>query len=253
MRWMLVIVVLGLTLFAGAAAWAGQAGAQQALASSPPLQGSVASVSDGRPDMLLSAATMLVTASLNQDSSLPASSLESITERVKSAIVPLFDFQHMTRSALARNWQHASPFQQDALVAEVRTLLVRSYSAALANNRNLVVEYKPLRVSPGETRVMVSSTVKHAGSESTSIAYDMEKGPAGWRVYDIKIAGVSLIATYRPVFAQIIRSDGVDGLIQSLSARNRQADSERSSSWSSVRPLLFIMYGVLPGALHNGR
>lgn len=203
--------------------------------------------------MLLSAATMLVTANLSQDRGLPADSLKRITERVESAIVPLFDFQHMARSAMARNWQHASPIQQDALVAEVRALLVRGYSAALANSRNLVVEYQPFRMVPGETKVMVSSIAKQTGTESTSIAYYMEKGTAGWRIHDIKIAGVSLIATYRPVFAQIIRSDGVDGLIQSLSARNRQADSDRRSSWSSVRPLLFIMYGILPGVLHNGR
>ena len=58
-----------------------------------------------------------------------------------------------------------------------------------------------------------------------TIDYDMEKTTAGWKVYDIKIAGISLITNYQSTFAQTIRDGGVDGLIESLSAKNRQADS----------------------------
>ena len=152
--------------------------------------------------MLLSAATLAVTAILKQDKNLQTNSPGKIAELVESTILPLFDFRHMTQLAVARNWRLASPEQQNTLIAEFRTLLVRTHSTALANYRDQAIEYRPLRIAPGETEVTVKSTVKQSGAERMTIDYDMEKTTAGWRVYDIKIAGISLITTYQSTFAK---------------------------------------------------
>jgi phospholipid transport system substrate-binding protein len=53
------------------------------------------------------------------------------------------------------------------------------------------------------------------------VEYDMAKGESGWKVYDIRVAGVSLVATYRTTFAEEVRNHGIDGLISTLSAKNR--------------------------------
>ncbi len=82
---------------------------------------------------------------------------------------------------------------------------------------------------PGATEVTVKSDVKQPGAERMTIDYDMEKTPAGWKVYDIKVAGVSLVTTYRDTFAGKVRDGGVDGLIKSLSDKNRQDDSRFKS------------------------
>ncbi len=134
------------------------------------------------------------------------------------------------------------------LVAEFRTLLVRTYSTALANYRDQVIEYKPLRMASGETEGTVKSTGKRPGAERMTIDYDTEKTAAGWKVYDIKIAGVSLITVYRSTFAQTIRDSGVDGLIQSLSAKNQQLRFHESG----VRGVLF-MHAVAPVVFRGGR
>ena len=117
---------------------------------------------------------------------------------------------------------------------------MRTYSTALANYRDQVIEYKPLRMASGETEGTVKSTGKQPGAERMTIDYDTEKTAAGWKVYDIKIAGVSLITVYRSTFAQTIRDSGVDGLIQSLSAKNQQADSGLRFHESGVRGVLFM-------------
>jgi len=54
-----------------------------------------------------------------------------------------------------------------------------------------------------------------------TIDYEMGKTPAGWKVYDIKVAGVSLVTNYRGTFATIVRDSGIEGLIKSLSDKNR--------------------------------
>ena len=212
----------------------------------------VASSIAAAPDALLSAATLVVTARLKQDKNLQASSPGKIAELVESTILPLFDFRHMAQLAVARDWRLASPEQQSTLIAEFRTLLVRTYSAALANYRDQAIEYKPLRMAPGETEVTVKSTVRQPGAERMTIDYDMEKTAAGWKVYDIKIGGISLITTYRSTFAETIRDGGVDALIKSLSDKNRQADAAPRFHESGAGPYLFI-YAVVPGVFRGGR
>jgi phospholipid transport system substrate-binding protein len=128
----------------------------------------------------------------------------------------------MTQIAVARNWRLATPAQQSALTTEFRTLLVRTYSIALSSYRDQVIEFRSMRSAPADTEVTVRSVVKQSGTAPIAMDYDMEKTPAGWKVYDIKVAGVSLVTTYRDTFSERIRDDGVDGLIKALEDKNRQ-------------------------------
>jgi len=177
---------------------------------------------DVAPDVLLKAVTSEVIAIIRQDKDIQAGDPAKVADLVETRILPLFDFIRMTRIAVARNWRLATSEQQEALTLEFKTLLVRTYSTALSGYRDQVIEYKPLRLAPDATEVTVKSDVQQAGAERLTIDYDMEKTPAGWKVYDIKIAGVSLVTTYRGTFAGKVRDGGIDGLIKSLSDRNRQ-------------------------------
>ncbi len=202
------------------------------------------------PDALLSAATTVVTTRLKQEGKSAGKSSTSIAELLEKTILPLFDFPHMTQLAMARNWKLATPEQQAALVAEFKTLLVRTYYAALVNYRDEIIEYKPLALAAGDTDVTVKSTVKKPGVERMSIDYDMEKMSDGWKVYDIRIAGISLTTTYRSSFAEIIRDGGIDELIRFLAAKNRHAGAGISADDSETRGILFL-YGVAPSILRG--
>ena len=173
-----------------------------------------------RPDALMNAVTSEVIAILKQD--LAAHRATDVVLLVEGKILPLFDFQRMTSIAVARNWRLASPEQQAALVAEFRTLLVRTYSTALSDYRDQEIEYRPLRAAADDTEVVVRSFLRRRGAEPLTIDYEMQDGVAGWKVFDVKIAGVSLVLTYRDSFAAAVRSGGIDGLIKSLSDKNRQ-------------------------------
>jgi len=106
---------------------------------------------------------------------------------------------------------------------------VRTYSSALMNYRDQVLEFKPLRALPGDTQVTVRSEVSQTGAQAVSIDYEMEKTASGWKVYDVKISGASLAATYRDTFAEEVRNHGIEGLINLLSAKNRQNDARPAS------------------------
>ena len=176
---------------------------------------------DVAPDVLLKAVTLEVIAIIRQDQDIQAGNAAKVADLVETRILPLFDFTRMTQLAAGRNWNLATHEQQQVLTTEFKTLLVRTYSAVLSSYRDQVIEYKPLRAAPGATEVTVKSDVKQPAKERMTIHYDMEKTPLGWKVYDIRIAGVSLITAYRETFAGKVRESGVDGLIKSLADKNR--------------------------------
>ena len=177
------------------------------------------------PNVMLQSVTLEVIAAMKQDRDLHGGNLKQVASLVETKVLPLFDFSRMTRIAVARNWRLATPEQQAALTAEFKTLLVRTYSAVLSSYRDQVIEFRNMRSAPADTEVTVKSVVKQSGTAPVAMDYDMEKTPAGWKVYDVKVAGVSLVTTYRDSFAEKIRDDGVDGLIKALEDKNRQGDS----------------------------
>lgn len=177
------------------------------------------------PDALVKVITQEVIAVIKQDKDIQAGNARKVSELVDSKVIPHFNFVRMAQLAVAVNWRKASVDQQKALTQEFRTLLVRTYSSALSSYRDQVIEIKPLRARAEDTEVTVKSEVKQKGTQPVIIDYEMEKTSAGWKVFDVKVAGVSLITTYKEDFANQVREAGLDGLIKTLTARNRQAES----------------------------
>ena len=192
-----------------------------ALALAPPL----APAEEAEPNALLQSVTLEVIAAMKHERELHGANLKQSSLLVETKVLPLFDFSRMTQIAVARNWRLATPAQQAALTAEFRTLLVRTYSTVLSSYRDQVIEFRSTRAAPADTEVTVKSVVKQSGTEPIAMDYDMAKTAAGWRIYDIKVAGVSLVTTYRDTFTQRIREDGVDGLIKALAEKNSQGDT----------------------------
>jgi phospholipid transport system substrate-binding protein len=174
------------------------------------------------PDVLMKQISDDVIESIKQDKGIQAGDAAKIAALVEAKILPHFDFRRATQIALGANWRRATPEQQEELIGQFRTLLVRTYSGALSSYSGQVVEFSPLRAKPGETEVTVRSRIRQSGAEPIVIEYDMEKDASGWKVFDLRISGISLVATYRSSFAEEIHNNGIDGLIASLAGKNRR-------------------------------
>ena len=181
------------------------------------------------PDALVRTIALEVLATIRQDKDIQAGNPKKIASLVEARILPHFDFAHTTRIAMGANWRRASSEQREQLVREFTTLLVRTYSSALTNYRDQVLEFKPLRAQPDDTQVTVRSEVRQSGAQAVPIDYEMEKTASGWKVYDVKISGASLAATYRDIFAEEVRNHGIEGLIDLLSNKNRKHDARPAS------------------------
>lgn len=143
---------------------------------------------------------------------------------VEQKVLPHFDFRAMTQLAVGRSWREATPVQQKALEQAFRTLLVRTYTAALseAANAERKVEVKPAALKPGDDYTTVRTLVREPGRPPVSIDYRMTLTDKAWKVTDIVAENASLVISYRGSFASEISRSGIDGLIKVLEDRNRQ-------------------------------
>ena len=174
------------------------------------------------PDALAKSVTDEVLAIVRADKDIQSGDRKKVLQLVESKIVPHFSFTRMTQLAMGRNWRQANAEQQKVLVDQFRALLVRTYTAAFTQYRNETVEYRQPRMKPGDTDVVVQSFVNRPGGPPVAVDYSMEKTGEGWKVYNVKIEGVSLVENYRNTFNAEIQKSGVDGLIRTLTERNRQ-------------------------------
>jgi phospholipid transport system substrate-binding protein len=174
------------------------------------------------PEALVRTVSRDVTATIRQDKEIRAGNSKKLVELVEGVILPHVDTARMTRLAVGAGWRQATPEQQKRLTEEFTTLLINTYSAALLSYSDQIIEVKPVRAQPDEAEIVVKSEIKHPGAQPVTFDVTMEKSPSGWKVYDIKIGGVSLVSTYRSTFQEEIRNRGVEGLIALLASKNRQ-------------------------------
>lgn len=180
------------------------------------------------PDVLIKRLSTDVLDSIKADKGVQAGESNRVIALVDSKIIPNVNFTRMTASAVGRNWRQATPEQQKRLQEEFKILLVRTYSGALAQVKDQSVNVKPMRSGAGDTEVVVRSEVLGRG-DPVQLDYRMEKTASGWKIYDLNVLGVWLVETYRTQFAQEISAKGVDGLIASLSQRNKTNASDKKS------------------------
>ena len=174
------------------------------------------------PDALAKKVTDEVIAVLRADKDIQAGNTKKLLDLVEAKILPHFNFVRMTRLAVGAPWRQASGAQQQSLVNEFRTLLINTYTSAFTQYRDQVIEYRPLKMAPADTEVVVRSLIKQkTGADPIDINYSMEKTDGGWKVYDVVIAGVSLVQNYRSSFNTEIQKSGVDGLITTLANKNK--------------------------------
>jgi phospholipid transport system substrate-binding protein len=198
-----LFAVIGFTL--GALAFAPAAFAQEA------------------PDALVKRISQEVLESAKSDKDIQTGNQKRVLQLVETKILPHVDFQRMTALAAGRFWREATPEQQKQLTNEFRTLLVYTYSGAISQIRDQKLEFRPMRNDPSDTEVEVRSQVlQPRGGDPIQLNYRLAKSSDGWKIYDVNVLGAWLVETYKGNFAAEISKGGIDGLIKTLSEKNKR-------------------------------
>jgi phospholipid transport system substrate-binding protein len=175
------------------------------------------------PDVLIKNTVDEVIGIIKQDKDIQAGDPKKINALVDAKVLPHFDFMRMTQLAVGKYWRTATPEQKQALAAEFRNMLVRTYTKVFTVYRDQSVEMKPFRMAPDDTEVTVKTVIIKPGSQPIPVDYEMKIAADGWKVFDISIEGVSMVMSYRGTFASQIQQSGIDGLIKTLSDKNTNA------------------------------
>lgn len=174
------------------------------------------------PDVLIKRISEDVMATAKSDKEIQSGNPRRIQQVVDEKILPYVDFQRMTALAAGRYWREATPDQQKQLTHEFRSLLMYTYSGAISQIRDQKLEYRPLRADPADTEVIVNTQVIQQRGEPIQLSYRLAKSAAGWKIYDVNVLGAWLVETYKGSFAAEISKSGLDGLIKTLSEKNKK-------------------------------
>lgn len=189
------------------------------------------------PDDILRQTTEDVLAAIKHDRDLQSGDRQKAYALVESKILPRFDFPRMTRLALGKNWSKATPDQQTQVVDAFRNLLVRTYSTALTRFRDQTITYKPWTGAATDPTAVIQCQVSD-GTRNVPLDYAMTHADGSWKVYDIKVEGISLVTNYRSDFTDRVAASGIDGLIKDLRDKAAAAEgvkSDKSDNGKAVK------------------
>ena len=174
------------------------------------------------PDALVRQIAVDVIDTAKADKAIQAGDVNRIIALVDAKVMPNVNFEVMTRSAVGPQWRSATPEQRTKLQAEFKVLLVRVYAGALTQIKDQTVEVTKTVPVPGGSQVVVQSEVRGKG-EPIKLDYRLDKQAEAWKIIDVNVGGIWLVQSYRTQFAQELTKGGLDGLITTLTERNKAA------------------------------
>lgn len=181
-----------------------------------------AHAADEAPDQLIKRLSQEILDTAKNDKDIQSGNQKKIYDMVEGKILPFIDFQRMTSLAAGKSWREATPEQQKQLTNEFRTLLIFTYSGAMSQIKDQRVEFKPFRAAADDTDVEVKTSVVQSRGEPIQLNYRLQKSATGWKIYDINVLGAWLVETYKGSFSAEISKSGIDGLIKTLSDKNKK-------------------------------
>jgi len=185
------------------------------------------------PSVLLERTSRQVIKILKDEHELLQKEPSRVYKIIDDYILPHLDEVTMAKLALGKNWKRASREQKRAFVEEFRNLLVRTYSKSLIEFSDQQINFFPVKLAANTKRTSVKAEVIQPGGPSIPMAYRVRIKNNAWKVYDIKIDGISLVTSYRGTFTQEIRKSGMAGLLKYLRNKNNKLAGQNGSKVES--------------------
>jgi phospholipid transport system substrate-binding protein len=174
-----------------------------------------------QPDELIKSTSEKVLSTLEQNREKYKEQPDEINQLVNDIILPHLDFRAMSKLALGKNWRSATEDQQNRFVDAFKNMLIRTYSKSLTEYAGQEIVFLPYRPpAEGKRTVTVQTQIKQNNGPVIPIDYSLRIKDDIWKVYDIKIDGISLVTNYRNTFAADINQLGMEGLIKKLLAKS---------------------------------
>jgi phospholipid transport system substrate-binding protein len=176
------------------------------------------------PSELIKTTTEELLSDFTANRSLYEADRKSLYDMVNRVAIPHFDFNRMTKIVLGKHYANATQEQRQQFTDEFKTLLVRTYSQALFQYSNEKINFVP--AIPYRDGMIVREEIEVGAAVPVRLEYFLSKKDSGWKVYDVRIDGISLVTTFRKSYNVTISRKGLPMLIADLQKKNSMTAAE---------------------------
>ena len=148
--------------------------------------------------------------------------------RLEDIVYAQTDFDTMSRLVLARNWSRFSPAQQAEFVQQFKQHLSVTYGRNIENYRNERVEIVGDRDEGRGDWTVMTKILRGGGAQDILVDYRLRHTGDAWRIIDIVIERVSLVANFRSQFQEIVSQGGPEKVLQLLRDKNARGEPLQS-------------------------
>ena len=203
------------------------------------LVGSSVTYAASDPIQLLQGVSNQMLSSLKKNQTTIHNNPRAVYKLVRQILLPHVDTRTMARSVVVRSaWKKASVAQRDQFTREFSTLVVRTYSAAMAAFKNETVRFLPVRGGvDNKKRIQVDSIIVRKSAPSIPVSYLMVLSGNQWKAYDVIVEGISLVQTYRAQFSNIIAEGGISRAIRTTQKHNANKMSQATITLNDANEL----------------
>lgn len=141
-----------------------------------------------------------------------------VVQRALAKVPGLYD-----RLILGPHWDEADKTQRKRFVSTLRGLLACTYSAAFTSYAGQKIEWRQPLWSSGRDHVEIRAHILQNGEAPLAVAYRLSKNDGQWKLYDLVVEDVSLVANYRSTFSDRLQNEDFNALVDELATHNAQS------------------------------
>lgn len=148
--------------------------------------------------------------------------------RIEDVVLRSVDFDTLAKLTMARNWVKLTPTQQEEFRREFRRHLSATYGRRIDDYRNETVDVLGTREESRGDQTVKTKINRGGGTADVLVDYRLRQTGGQWKIIDVVIEGVSLVANFRSQFQELMAHGGADHLLAVL--RDKTADEERKDA-----------------------
>jgi phospholipid transport system substrate-binding protein len=136
---------------------------------------------------------------------------------LRDALMSRFDWLEMAKQALGKHWNNVSGRQHE-FVAAFAEFLGNSYVGKIGSYKDEKILF--VHESIEKNQAQVDTKIVSGAGEPTSVNYRLHQVKGEWKIYDVVVEDISIVANYRSQFNRILSRSSFDDLLKRLKEKD---------------------------------
>jgi phospholipid transport system substrate-binding protein len=149
-----------------------------------------------------------------------------MSELVEEIVMPIVDEPVMAQFVLGRTWTQMSSSQKREFIQLFKEVMIHTYAGALSEVIKFKPNFFPFKHDASAQRVTIRLEITRPEGPAVPMQFRLRQTRDGWKVYDALVDGISLVANYRNLYADIVRNESIEGMLKKMRTERDAAISE---------------------------